>query len=71
MYTLVLSLPNSRGGPTTATSKGSPLAPWFGLLLGLSFLPSCVVWASQMHQGLSILSATRQHGSTAAAPKGM
>lgn len=51
MYTLALSLLNSRDGATTATSKGSPLALWFGLLLGFSFLPSCVVWASQMHPG--------------------
>lgn len=49
--TPVLPLPNGRDGPTTATSKGSPLAPCFELLPGLNFFPSCVLWASQMHPG--------------------
>lgn len=49
--TLVLPLPNGRDGPTTATFKGSPLAPWFGLLPGLNFFPSCIFWASHMHPG--------------------
>lgn len=49
--TLVLPLPNGTDGPTTATSKGSLLAPWFGLPPGFSFLPSYVIWALQMHPG--------------------
>lgn len=44
--TLVLALPNSRDGPTTAMPP-----PWFGLFPGVCFSPGCVIWAWQMHTG--------------------
>lgn len=68
--TPVLALPNSRDGPTTATS------PWCGLFPGVGF---SLVWASflaaqsghgRCTQGLSILRTAHQRGSTAVAPKG-